>query len=316
MRDLGLVKIDEPFTRLLTQGMVIAETFYRANPDGSRDWFNPADVAVETDPHGKPVRATLKSDGRPVEMGGAEKMSKSKNNGVDPQDLIDRFGADTARHFTMRAANPEDMLTWSDAGVAGSYRFLRRLWEHGQKIGEAIRAVPPVDWAAAPAAVRAARREVHATLNKANYDIERIQYNTVVSAGDILLNALSGLDTADAHGRALAREGMSILLRLLYPVVPHIGHVLWDELGYAAQHGPILDAPWPEVDPTALAQDEIELVLQVNGKLRGKLVVPATADRAAIEALARASAEVAKHAGGAAVKKVVVVPGRLVNVVV
>jgi leucyl-tRNA synthetase len=316
MRDLGLVRIDEPFTRLLTQGMVIAETFYRANPDGSRDWFNPADVEVETDPHGKPVRATLKRDGQPVQMGGTEKMSKSKNNGVDPQEIIDRYGADTARHFTMRAANPEDMLMWSDAGVAGSYRFLRRLWEYGTKVEAALRGAPTVDWAAAPAAAKAVRREIHATLNKANYDVERIQYNTVVSAGDILLNALAGIDVGDAYGRALAHEGMSILLRLLYPVVPHIGHVLWDELGYAAQHGPILDAPWPEVDPAALAQDEIELVLQVNGKLRGKLVVPATADRAAIEALARASAEVAKHAAGAPVKKIVVVPGRLVNVVV
>ena len=316
MRDLGLVRFDEPFTRLLTQGMVIAETFYRTNADGSTDWFNPADVEVEVDAHGKPLRATLKSDRAPVEMGGTEKMSKSKNNGVDPQEIIDRYGADTARHFMMRAANPEDMLMWSDAGVAGSYRFLRRLWEFAQKAAPAIRDAAAADWASAPAAVKAARREVHATLNKANYDIDRVQYNTVVSAGDILLNTLADVGTGDAHGRALVGEGMSILLRVLYPVVPHIGDVLWDELGYAQRHGPILDAAWPEVDAAALVQDEIELVLQVNGKLRGRIVVPASADAAAVEAAARASAEVAKHAAGAAIRKVVVVPGRLVNVVV
>jgi leucyl-tRNA synthetase len=243
-------------------------------------------------------------------------MSKSKNNGVDPQEIIDRYGADTARHFTMRAANPEDMLTWSDAGVAGSYRFLRRLWEFAQKAGAAAGAGAAVDWTAAPAAIKAVRREIHATLKKANYDIERVQYNTVVSAGDILLNTLTGIDPASPHGRALVHEGLSILLRLLYPVIPHIGHVLWEELGFARQHGSLLDTAWPEVDPAALQQDEIELVLQINGKLRGKLLVPADADRAAIEAAARCSAEVARYAGGTPVKKVVVVPGRLVNVVI
>ncbi len=293
MRDLGLVKFDEPFTKLLTQGMVLAETFYRKNADGSMEWFNPSDVDVETDAHGKPVRAVLRSDSQPVMMGGVEKMAKSKNNGVDPQDLIDAYGADTARHFTMRAAHPEDTLFWSDAGVAGSYRFMRRLWDYAQKITEQIKTAPSVqNWKDAPDTVQTTRREIYATLQKASFDIERIQYNTVVSAGDILLNALGELRGTDDHTKALIAEGLSILLRVLYPVTPHLTHQLWQQLGYAAQHGDLLDAPWPEVDASAMKQDHITLVLQINGKTRGELVVSATADKAVIEAAAAQAPEV------------------------
>jgi leucyl-tRNA synthetase len=316
MRDLGLVKFDEPFTKLLTQGMVLAETFYRKNADGSMDWFNPSDVDVETDAHGKPVRAVLRSDSQPVFAGGVEKMAKSKNNGLDPQDLIDAYGADTARHFTMRAAHPEDTLFWSESGVAGSYRFMRRLWDFAQKVSETIKTAPQVtDWKSASDALQTTRREIHATLQKASFDIERIQYNTVVSAGDILLNALGELKSNDAHTHALIAEGMSILLRVLYPVTPHLTHQLWQQLGYAAKHGDILDAPWPEVDASALKQDNVTLVLQINGKTRGELVVPATADKAAIEAAAASAPEVERYAEGRPPKKIIVVPGRLVNVV-
>jgi leucyl-tRNA synthetase len=320
MRDLGLVKFDEPFTKLLTQGMVLAETFYRKNADGSMDWFNPSDVDVETDAHGKPVRAVLRSDSQPVFAGGVEKMAKSKNNGLDPQDLIDAYGADTARHFTMRAAHPEDTLFWSESGVAGSYRFMRRLWDFAQKVSETIKTAPQVQsqqlsWKDASDAVQTTRREIHATLQKASFDIERIQYNTVVSAGDILLNALGELKSNDAHTQALIAEGMSILLRVLYPVTPHLTHQLWEQLGYAAKHGDILDAPWPEVDASALKQDNVTLVLQINGKTRGELVVPAAADKAAIEAAAASAPEVARYAEGRPPKKIIVVPGRLVNVV-
>jgi leucyl-tRNA synthetase len=240
-------------------------------------------------------------------------MSKSKLNGVDPQDIVDKYGADAARLFVMFAAHPEATLEWSDAGVEGATRFLKRLWTFGQ--AHATPAAHGAGTALSPAA-RNARRELHLTLKQANYDYERIQYNTVVSAGMKMLNALEALP-ADADGApAVIREGLSIVLRVLYPVIPHTTWVLWRDLGFAREHGELLDASWPAVDPAALAQDEIELVLQVNGKLRGKLVVAASADKAAIEDAARASAEVAKHANGAPVKKVVVVPGRLVNVVI
>jgi leucyl-tRNA synthetase len=256
-------------------------------------------------------------DGLPVEYGGLGTMSKSKLNGVDPQDMIDRFGADAARLFVMFAAPPEATLEWSDAGVEGAHRFVRRLWVFAQTQKGAIAdAAGAFDWNAAAASVKAARRDVHLALKQANYDYERIQYNTVVSAGMKMLNALEGIPINAGGGPELVCEGMSILIRVLYPVVPHIGCALWDELGFAGQHGSLLDAAWPHVDPAALAQDQIELVLQINGKLRGKLMVPASASRDEVEAAARAGPEVAKHADGKSVKKVIVVPGRLVNVVI
>jgi leucyl-tRNA synthetase len=217
----------------------------------------------------------------------------------------------------MFAAPPEMTFVWSNAGVEGAQRFLRRLWTFAQAGADTVQSAATAgEFAGAATAVKDARREIHLTLKQASYDYERIQYNTVVSAGMKMLNALEAVPV-DAAGRAaLLREGLSILIRTLYPVVPHIGCALWDDLGYARRLGPLLDAPWPQVDAGALAQDEIELMLQVNGKLRGKLRMPAGADAGSIEAAARASAEVAKHAGSAPVKKVIVVPGRLVNVVV
>jgi leucyl-tRNA synthetase len=317
MRDMGLVKMDEPFTRLLTQGMVLNHIYFRRTDKGGIDYVAPEDVAVDHDAEGRVTGARLKSDGKPVEYGGVGTMSKSKLNGVDPQDMIEKYGADAARLFVMFAAHPEATLEWSDAGVEGAQRFLRRLWAFAQSRAERLRAAPKAgDGQAASAAVKAARRDIHVTLKQANYDYERIQYNTVVSAGMKLLNTLETVADASAAGTALLREGMSILLRVLYPVVPHTTWTIWNDLGFAAPYGDLLDAPWPAVDLAALVQDEIELVLQINGKLRGKLVVPANADLTAIESAARASPDVAKHAAGAPVKKVVVVPGRLVNVVV
>jgi leucyl-tRNA synthetase len=316
MRDMGLVAFDEPFTRLLTQGMVLNHVYFRRNDKGGLDYFPPAEVATILDEGGR-IRGGRLADGSAVEYGGVSKMSKSERNGVDPEDLIERFGADTARHFVMFAAPPEATLEWSDAGVEGSYRFLKRLWAFAQGARDAVAtASAGVGASDADGAVKAARRELHLALRQANYDYERIQYNTVVSAGYKMLNTLESLPR-DARGAApLLREGLSVLLRVLYPVVPHTAWSLWGDLGFAAEQGDLLDAAWPEVDAKALEQDEIELVLQVNGKLRGRLVVPATADRDAIEAAARSAPEVAKHAGGAAVRKVVIVPGKLVNVVV
>ncbi|WP_137923293.1 leucine--tRNA ligase [Cupriavidus sp. 2SB] len=309
MRDMGLVKFDEPFTNLLTQGMVLNETYYREDVSGKKTWYNPADVDVKTDERGRPEGATLKADGQPVVIGGVEKMSKSKNNGIDPQALIDQYGADTARLFVMFAAPPEQQLEWSGSGVEGASRFLRRVWNYGVANAQAIRDGAGTKPVAGDADLR---RELYTVLKQANYDYERIQYNTVVSATMKMLNAL---EDAKGASPAARREGFSILLRVLYPVVPHIAHGLWAELGYAAESGDVLDAAWPQVDESALVRTEIELVLQVNGKVRGSLTVPAGADKGAIEAMAAASETVAKFANGAAPKKIVVVPGRLVNVV-
>ena len=245
-------------------------------------------------------------------------MSKSKKNGVDPHELIAKYGADTARLFVMFAGPPEDSALWSDDAVEGAYRFLKRLWACAQNRAEALAQAPAmIDWLHAPPALREIRRELHMHLKQADDDYRRVKYNTVVSAGMKILNALESMaPEATPASVELAREGLSLLLRVLNPVVPHITHALWEQLGYTAQYGDILDAPWPKVDTAALAQEEVELVLQVNGKLRGKLRVAATADSAAIEKAAVASPEVQKHANGAAPRRIVIVPGRLVNVVV
>jgi leucyl-tRNA synthetase len=316
MRDMGLVKFDEPFTRLMTQGMLLNHIFFRRTAKGGIEYCAPADVDVTHDAEGRVAGALLKSDGQPVEYGGVGTMSKSKLNGVDPQDLIARFGADTARLFVMFAGSPQDSALWSDAGVEGAHRFLRRLWTFAQARADTVKSTPgPIDGSHAAAAVRAARREVHLTLKQATYDYERVQYNTVVSAVMKMLNALEAMP-ADAGANPFLREGLSILLRVLYPVAPHIGCALWGDLGFEEEFGSLLDAPWPQVDPAALAQDEIELVLQVNGKLRGKLTVPAEADNATVEAAARASPEVVKFAADKPIKRTVIVPGKLVNVVI
>jgi leucyl-tRNA synthetase len=310
MRDMGLVQFDEPFTRLFTQGMLLNECFYREDDSGKKRWFYPNEVEVQHDDKGRPVGATAREDGQPVVLGGIEKMSKSKNNVVEPRDIIGRYGADTARMFTMFAGPPQDSAAWSDAGVEGAHRYLRRLWSFAWKHREGLQA------GVAGAAARATRREIHLVLKQITHDFERLQYNTVISGAMKLLNTLEDATRDGAADPALVHEGLSVLLRALYPACPHITHALWVELGYAAAQGDLLDAPWPAVDEAALVQDEIELMLQVNGKLRGAIKVPATADKAAIEAAALASPDFAKFAEGKPAKKVIVVPGRLVNVVV
>jgi leucyl-tRNA synthetase len=303
MRDEGLVQGDEPFNNLLTQGMVIASTFYREGEGGKKLWINPAEVEVEIDAKARPVGAKLKADGQPVIIGGTEKMSKSKNNGVDPQAIIDQHGADTARLFMMFAAPPDQQLEWNDSGVEGASRFLRRLWNYGVKVGNGG------GLTIAAHLQKITRFEIHSVLKQANYDMSKHQFNTVASAAMKILNALERLAGVDDE---VVKEGLSILLRLLSPITPHISQTLWKELGYGED---ILTAPWPEVDETALVQDEIEIVLQVNGKLRGNLRVAKTADKAALEQLALAHESVQKHLAGATPKKIVVVPGRLINIV-
>lgn len=309
MRDLGLVKVDEPFTKLLTQGMVLNEAFSRT--DNGKDYFWAHDLDIVRDEHANVISATLKADGRPVTYEGWTTMSKSKNNGVDPQDLIERYGADTARLFVMFASPPEQTLEWNDAGVEGAHRFLRRVWNYAARNAEALRATG--DTSGDGPEAKALRREVHTVLRQITYDYERMQYNTVVSGAMKLLNALEGFKVG---APAVIREAFGILLRALYPACPHITWQLWQELGYATVHGDLLDAPWPEVDDAALVQDEVELMLQVNGKLRGAIKVPATADKAAIEATALANPEFIRFAEGKSPKKIIIVPGRLVNVVV
>jgi len=315
MRDLKLVSVDEPFTKLLTQGMVLKGAFFHKPADAGKNYYWEHEVDVLTNEHGQVVGGKLKADGTPLEYE-MTTMSKSKNNGVDPQDLIDQYGADTARLFVMFASPPEQTLEWNDAGVDGAHRFLKRVWAFAAKHADVLRTADASLYEAS-AEAKALRREVHLVLKQVSYDYERMQYNTVVSGAMKLLNALEGYkhDGSPASA-AVLREGYSVLLRSLYPACPHITHVLWQSLGYADQHGDLLDAAWPRVDEAALVQDEIELVLQVNGKLRGAVKVPAGADKAAIEAAALASPEFVKFAEGKPAKKVVVVPGRLVNVVV
>lgn len=335
MRDLGLVKVDEPFTKLLTQGMVLNHIYSRRTAKGGKDYFWPHDVEHVLDEGGKIIGAKLKNEatsgdgllpvGTPIDYEGVGTMSKSKNNGVDPQDLIEKYGADTARLYTMFTAPPEATLEWNDAAVEGSYRFLRRVWNFGLKLSA-------MDMGAASASVasasslkdvefskeaKALRLEIHTVLKQVDYDYQRMQYNTVVSGAMKMINALEDFKATDSAGAQVALiEGFGILLRCLYPATPHIAHSLWSGLGYAAELGDLLDAPWPQVDANALVQDEIELMLQVNGKLRGSIHVPAQADKAEIERIALASEAFVAQAAGAAPKRVIVVPGRLVNVVV
>jgi leucyl-tRNA synthetase len=323
MRDLGLVDYGEPFARLLTQGMVLNHIFSRRNEKGGVDYLAPEEVELTLDAAGRVTGAVSRADGEPVDYEGMGTMSKSKRNGVDPQALIEEYGADTARLFMMFASPPEQTLEWSDSGVEGAYRFLRRLWafaaQQEQTVKLALEAqlsgiAQRVDWRRASAAQKDLRREVHLNLRQANYDFQKFQFNTVVSACMKILNALEKAprDEPPVHAQLVA-EGLSILLRLLSPVTPHICHVLWRELGYGDD---ILAAPWPEPLEEALARDEIELVLQVNGKLRGHIRVSAGASKEEIELAAIGSEAAQRHLEGKPAKKVVVVPGRLVNIVV
>nr|WP_315246768.1 leucine--tRNA ligase [uncultured Albidiferax sp.] len=323
MRDLDLVTCNEPFSKLLTQGMVLNGAFSHKPAGGGVQYHWESEVDVARNERDQIVGGTLKTDGTLLHYE-LTTMSKSKSNGVDPQDLIEKYGADTARLYTMFTAPPEATLEWNDASVEGSYRFLRRVWNFGVKLSA-------TDFAAAHASAisasslkdvefgkeaKALRFEVHTVLKQVDYDYQRMQYNTVVSGGMKLLNALEDFKALDTAGAQVALiESFGILLRCLYPATPHITHALWTELGYADRFGELLDAPWPVVDPLALVQDEIELMLQVNGKLRGSIFVPATASKVEIEAAALACEAFTKLADGALPKKIIVVPGRLVNLV-
>ena len=312
MRDEGLVDCDEPFKNLLTQGMVIAETYYRLQDNGSKSWFNPADVEVERDAKGKITAARLASDGLPVEIGGIEKMSKSKNNGVDPQSMIDQFGADTCRLFMMFASPPDMSLEWSDSGVEGAHRFLRRVWRLASQ-HVAVGKTNDLDLNNLNEAQKNVRRAIHLAIRQASQDIgQHHKFNTAIAAVMTLMNVLEKAPQDSPQDRALLQEGLNTVALLLAPITPHISQALWQSFGHDQL---IIDASWPALDASALVQDSLQLVIQVNGKLRGQIEVPADISREQVEAVARENENVLRYTEGLTIRKVIVVPGKLVNIV-
>jgi leucyl-tRNA synthetase len=314
MRDAGLVVGNEPFTRLLTQGMVCKETYFRDGDNGKKLYFNPSAVEVDTDEKGRVIHARAMSDGQPVQIGAVEKMSKSKNNGIDPQVLIDKYGADTVRLYTMFAAPPEQSLEWSDSAVEGASRFLRSLWrmvfEHVAQGGKPLGARP-----ALAGEQQNVRRRIHETIAKVTDDISRrYKFNTAIAAVMELVNTLHKFHGTDDATRHIRHEGLVTCVQLLAPIVPHITDGLWEALGHPI--GSLLDTPWPQVDSEALTRSEVELVVQVNGKKRAEIKVPAEAAQAEIESCALNDMNVMRHLEGKTPLKVVVIPGRLVNIVV
>lgn len=315
MRDLGLVKFDEPFANLLTQGMVLNEIMFRKTETGRVTYFNPADVDIQTDEQGKPIGALLRADGQPVESGGIGTMSKSRNNGVDPQKLVEQYGADTARLFMMFASPPEQTLEWADTGMEGAFRFLKRLWKQVYEyLQQEVLTDNPAQGNDVDGQLKALRFQLHQTIAKVSDDLgRRHTFNTAIAAVMELMNALGKLEDSSPAARDLMRESLEKIVLLLSPIVPHICHALWHELKPGTE---LLDQPWPQADSTALVQDEIELVVQVNGKLRGQICIANDAKREAIERMALESSQVQKFIAGKTVKKVILVPGRLVNIVV
>ncbi len=313
LRDEGLVHSDEPVRNLLTQGMVIAETFYRANADGSKEWINPADVEIERDTRGHGVGATLKADGKPVSIGGIEKMSKSKNNGVDPQAMVDKFGADTVRLFSMFAAPPEQSLEWNEAGVEGMARFLRRFWrEVTTHVAQPDH--PALDVETLSPAQKTLRRQLHETIRKVGDDYERRHsFNTAIASLMELLNHVSKFDDMSDHGRAIRHDVLETMVLLLNPVTPHVSHALWQALGHAETL--IEDVPFPQADASALVRDALTLAVQVNGKLRATIQVTPETPRDEIETAALAEPHVVRFLDGLTIRKVIVVPGKIVNIV-
>ena len=313
MRDLDLLNFDEPFSNLLTQGMVLNEIFYRKAKDERTLYFNPADVDLEIDEKGQRIGARLRVDGKAVDSDGMGKMSKGKNNGVDPHALIEQYGADTARLFTMFASPPEQSLEWSSTGVEGAYRFLKRLWKFASKQTEE-KSSTKLDAAALSDQQRQLRRKIHETIVKVNDDIgRRYTFNTAIAAVMELLNALARREDDSANGRAIVTEGLETIVLLLAPIVPHITAKIWQEMG---KQQALIDANWPEADEAALEKSEIQMIVQVNGKLRARIELGVDESEDKIKALAMADENVMRFVADKQVKKIIVVPGRLVNIVV
>ena len=309
MRDLGLTCHGEPFKNLLTQGMVVAETFYREER-GRKTYYNFKDLEFERDDKGRLIAARHKADGQPVIIGKREKMSKSKNNGIDPQDIIDKYGADTVRLFIMFAAPPEQSLEWSDSGIEGASRFLKRLWKFARGNYRAA----PAKTATLSREQRDVRRKIHRTIVKVNDDIgRRYTFNTAIAAVMELLNALARLNGQSANAAAVRREGLEVMVLLLAPIIPHITDAIWRAMG---KETALIDAGWPQADESALIEDELQLVVQVNGKKRAQILAAPDAGEESIKASALSNQNVQRHISGKTVVKVIVVPQRLVNIVV
>jgi len=307
------VTADEPFANLLTQGMVLNHIWTRRPAEGRVQYFNPTEIEPTRDEDGRIVGGTLRADGEPVTFEGLGTMSKSRNNGVDPNDLVARYGADTVRLFMMFASPPEQTLEWSDAGVEGSARFLKRVWKlvHGHV---AQGPAPALDAQALDAAQRDVRRQVHATTLKVGDDISRrMSFNTAVAAMMELVNALARSEDGSPQGRAVMQEALEHLTLGLQPFTPHLSQQLWAALGH---EGLAIDAAWPVTDEAALARAQVEIIVQVNGKLRARVTVAADADEAVARAAALADENVRRFVGEAGPRKVIYVPGRLVNLVV
>ena len=315
MRDLGLMTLDEPFTNLLTQGMVLNEIFYRKSDSGRITYFNPAEVNIQYDEQGKRCGAILQADNQPVESGGIGTMSKSKNNGVDPQKLVEEYGADTARLFMMFASPPTQTLEWADAGVDGAYRFLKRLWKQVYThLQHGVVEIDPALHQTLPPELKSLRCQLHQTIAKVSDDLDRRHtFNTAIAAVMELMNGLAKSQGTDPASRNLMQEALENIVLLLSPIVPHICHELWRELNPGIE---LFDQPWPQADNAAMVQDEIKLIVQVNGKLRGEINVAKDAGQDTLEHAALTNEHVQKFIEGQAVKKIIVVPGRLVNIVV
>ncbi|WP_289030970.1 leucine--tRNA ligase [uncultured Paraglaciecola sp.] len=312
MRDEGLVESDEPYKRLLCQGMVLADSFYREDAAGKQTWYSPADVDSEKDDKGRIIKSVLKADGKEVIHGGMTKMSKSKNNGIDPQQVIDLYGADTIRVFTMFAAPPEQTLEWVDSGVEGAHRFVKRLWTLVQENVDAGD-IAPLDKANLSNSQKKLRRVIHKTIEKVTDDVGRRQtFNTAIAATMELLNHLQKAPQDNAQDLAVLREGIDTLVLLLAPIAPHICHVMWKDLGHSEG---VETAPWPVADVAAMVEDEKLVIVQVNGKVRAKITVAADATKEQVEALGLAETNVQQHIEGKTIRKVIYVPGRLLNVV-
>ncbi len=310
LRDAGLVQSDEPFKSLLCQGMVLADAFFYTTETGAKEWVNPTEVEVDTDDKGRITGAKRISDGKTLQFAGMSKMSKSKNNGVDPQEAIQQYGADTVRLYTMFAAPPEQTLEWSDSGVQGAQRFLQRVWRLSYEL---LQQADKGDAANLSKDEKDARRKIHETIQKVSDDVgRRNNFNTGIAAIMELLNALQKLDLTQSGSRAVVSEGLDAIIRMLAPVAPHITQSLWQAFG---QSGLIIDAAWPEVDESALVKDSLLIIVQVNGKVRAKLEVPASASKDEIEEQAMADENIQKQIEGKTVRKVIVVPGKLVNIV-
>jgi leucyl-tRNA synthetase len=313
MNEMGAVPFKEPFARLFTQGMVLNEVFFRKSDSGRVQYYNPADVTVTADSATQRRVAVLRTDGKEVESGGVVTMSKSKNNGVDPQELVDEFGADTARLFIMFAAPPEQTLEWSDEGVQGAYRFIKRLWK---AVYDHVSQGPaaPLDKAALTEVQRAMRRQSHQTLAKVTDDIGRRRtFNTAIAAVMELLNALAKFPRGSPQDRGVSQEALEIAVLTLSPIIPHVTHSLWRDLGHSAA---LIDESWLKVDAEALQSSTLQMVVQVNGKLRAHISVAVDADDAVVRATALADPNVQKFIGTSSVRKVIIVPGKLVSVVV